>query len=92
MSDVAKRKLRETWRAAVAARSRGSGPDCLAAYDALVGAGTPEAEAAYRALRAYGLLWSLHEPYGLPQAPPAAGNTAAEAGRLGDVDGDVPEI
>ncbi len=52
MPIVAKRKLTETWREAVARRARECGREeaCLQAFDARRAAGAPEAEAAYRSL------------------------------------------
>ena len=63
MSAIIKRKLRETWRDAVAARLREGVPDkaagALAAFDAAVDGGAGEAEAAYATLSAHGLLWRV---------------------------------
>jgi hypothetical protein len=57
MSLVAKRKAAESWRDAVLRRD----PSGRAAtdYDQRRRAGTGDAEAAFRALEAAGLLWSL---------------------------------
>ncbi|MDB5592511.1 hypothetical protein [Enterovirga sp.] len=60
MDRVAKRRMSETWREAVAGRCAGAEP--LAAYDAMVAGGMSEAEAAFRALAAAGLLWAIEEP------------------------------
>lgn len=62
MTDVAKRRLAQTWREAVAARAGDRAGEALSAYDALVLAGASEAEAAYRALLERALLWSVDEP------------------------------
>lgn len=62
MTDVAKRRITETWREAVAGRAGDRAGEALSAYDALVRAGASEAEAAYRALRDRALLWSVDEP------------------------------
>ena len=67
---VVKRKVRQTWRDAVANRIGPSDPDGLAAFDALLAQGRPEFEAAYRVLEARGLLWRADEP-GSPE--PGAG-------------------
>lgn len=70
MAYIAKRKIRETWREAVAVRAEGAGaPACLAQFDALIGEGCIEAEAAYRALAAHGLLWALAEAGTAPATP-----------------------
>jgi hypothetical protein len=61
---MAKRKIRETWREAVAARVQGNGEAerCLALYDATESAGASASEAAFRALEACGLLWEIAGP------------------------------
>jgi hypothetical protein len=63
MSGVIKRKLRETWREAVAARLASAGPetlaDGLAAFDDAVARGGGEAEAAHATLSSHGLLWHV---------------------------------
>lgn len=76
MALIAKRKTRESWRDAVAARAREAGePACLVAFDALVNAGRRDAEAAYRALATHGLLWSLVGPE--QPGPPSSSGVAA---------------
>jgi hypothetical protein len=73
MSDIIKRKLRETWREAVAARLASAGPETLAeglsAFDAAVGRGEGEAEAAHAALSHHNLLWHV-EGAGFTTAAP----------------------
>jgi hypothetical protein len=58
---IAKRRVAETWREAVAARSGAdpTGSECLRRYDALRASGVADAEAAYLALAEAGLLWPL---------------------------------
>lgn len=58
---VAKRKVRQTWREAVALRA-GDPSSPLARFDSLCVEGSEEAEAAYRALEEAGLLWLADEP------------------------------
>ena len=58
MALIAKRKTTETWREALAARAKGD-PRCLGRFDEQVAAGMTEAEAAYRALAAFDLLWQV---------------------------------
>ena len=59
---VARRKLRQTWRDAVAARAGEEASALLAHFDALCREGHDEGEAAYRALEAAGKLWLVDEP------------------------------
>lgn len=79
MALIAKRKLRQTWREAVAARAVDEEirARCLALFDGIVGQGGSEAEAAFRALAAQGLLWDLVGP--TDPGPPTAPERAAEA-------------
>ncbi len=58
MPQVAKRKLTETWRQAVARRAAECDREvaCLAAYDREIRAGRREVEAAYAALRLHDCL------------------------------------
>jgi hypothetical protein len=76
MALIAKRKLHQTWREAVAARASGTDADadCLTTFDAILAAGKTEAEAAFRALGAYSLLWDVQGPTdpGLATAPERA--------------------
>ncbi|TDR94957.1 hypothetical protein EV668_2249 [Enterovirga rhinocerotis] len=67
---VARRKVAETWRDAVGRRAGLRAPSCLARFDALLGAGLDEGEAAYRVLAEEDLLWVVDEP---GSAAPAAG-------------------
>lgn len=70
MAQIAKRKARESWRDAVAARAGEAGvPAALEVFDDMVRGGSREAEAAYRALAAHGLLWPVG---GTPETPPHA--------------------
>jgi hypothetical protein len=64
MALVAKRKLTETWREAIARRGRefGREQDCLEPFDALVAAGMRDLEAAYQVLKQHGFLWPVDEP------------------------------
>lgn len=62
MTLIAKRKLWESWREAVARRAGPDDPAPLAGFDALVAAGASDVEAAYRSLAAAGLLWNADEP------------------------------
>lgn len=73
---VAKRKVRETWREAVARRGAalGRAPACLAAYDAFAAGGAAEHEAAYRAL-------ALHDGLEPVDAPRHPNRLAQEADR-----------
>ena len=57
---VAKRKVRQTWREAVASRAGDPSP-ALSQFDLLIQE-RDEAEAAYRALEKAGLLWLADEP------------------------------
>ena len=58
---VARRKLSETWREAVARRARELAveADCLRSFDEFLTGGLPEAEAAYRALSRHKALFSV---------------------------------
>ena len=60
---IAKRKVGESWQAAISARGAGSGRSAalLARFAGLVADGTPEGEAAYRTLAEADLLWGLDE-------------------------------
>jgi hypothetical protein len=72
VTQIAKRKSRETWREAVAARAEAAGePACLTQFDTMMGEGRSEAEAAYRSLAAHGLLWSLPETGTAPAIVPS---------------------
>jgi hypothetical protein len=79
MALIAKRKLHQTWREAVAARASGTNAeaDCLDAFDAILATGKTEAEAAFRALGAHGLLWNVQGP--TDPGPATAPVRAAEA-------------
>jgi hypothetical protein len=72
MSAIIKRRLRETWRDAVAARVADRRPEqtpmALAAFDNAVSRGEEEAEAAFATLSALGLLWHV-EGAGLTPPP-----------------------
>lgn len=70
MALIAKRRLAETWREAVAARAGAAGRDgeAVSIYDRLRAEGRHEAEAAFHALGHVHLLWSVDLP-GDPQAP-----------------------
>jgi hypothetical protein len=61
---VAKRKLTETWREAVARRGaeRGRRQECLALFDSCVAAGAGEAEAAFETLRRWNCLFVVEGP------------------------------
>jgi hypothetical protein len=78
MSGIIKRKLRETWREAVAARLASAGPetlaDGLAAFDAAVASGGGEAEAAHATLSRHDLLWHV-EGAGFTTAAPVIAGT-----------------
>jgi hypothetical protein len=60
---VARRKVGETWRAAVIARSSALGlqTSCLTSFEAYLTAGKQDFEAAYLALRDHSGLWSIGE-------------------------------
>ncbi|WP_375459556.1 hypothetical protein [uncultured Enterovirga sp.] len=75
MTDVAKRRVTETWREAVGSRAGIAAPACLAAYDGLVAEGSGEAEAAFRALGTHRLLWRVDEPYDPPETRAGSGAT-----------------
>lgn len=66
MGQIVKRKLRQTWRDAVAARLAEADPagleGGLAAFDAERAGGQGEAEAAYAVLAARRLLWTVDAP------------------------------
>lgn len=73
MDLIAKRKLDITWREAVAARavvSSSGRESCLAQFDDLVAGGASEAEAAYRTLKAIGLLWPIDAEDSLSETGP----------------------
>lgn len=59
---VAKRKLRQTWREALAARAGGEGGAVLSRFDELLREGREDGDAAYHALASAGLLWLVDEP------------------------------
>jgi hypothetical protein len=77
MSAIIKRKLRETWRDAVAARVADRRPEqtpmALATFDGAVSRGEGQAEAAFATLSALGLLWHVE----------GAGFTAPPSGEQG---------
>jgi hypothetical protein len=79
MALIAKRKIHQTWREAVAARASGieAGARCLSLFDGIVAEGGSEAQAAYRALTAHDLLWEIEGPS--DPGPPAPPERAAEA-------------
>jgi hypothetical protein len=58
---VAKRKLNETWREAVARRARELAVEanCLKSFDELLGEGENEAAAAYKALSRFDALFDV---------------------------------
>ena len=60
---VARRKVSETWRAAVVARSSALGlqTSCLTSFEAYLTAGKQDFEAAYLVLRDHSGLWSIGE-------------------------------
>ena len=66
MALVAKRKVRQSWREAVAARLESASPERLAAglaaFDARLGKGAGDAEVAYAVLAEAGLLWEVDAP------------------------------
>lgn len=59
---TAKRKLRQTWREAVAFRAGDSAELLLLRFDLMLREGRDEGEAAYRVLESAGLLWLADEP------------------------------
>ena len=61
---VARRKVRETWREAVAARASAHGRQlaCLESFEAYLAAGRQDFEAAFMALRDHGGLWRVEGP------------------------------
>lgn len=61
---IAKRKLTQTWREAVARQGRDLGveAECLRSFDECVAKGEPEAIAAYRSLARFGALFLVAEP------------------------------
>lgn len=61
---IAKRKVAQTWAAAISARGEETRRSAalLARFEQLVAEGTSEGEAAYRVLSDAGLLWRLDEP------------------------------
>lgn len=59
---VARRKVRQTWRDAVAARAGADAAALVRRYDELCRKGGDEGEAAYRVLEAAGKLWLVDEP------------------------------
>jgi hypothetical protein len=61
---LARRKIRETWREAVAARAGALGRQaaCLESFEAYLAAGRQDFEAAFSALRDHGGLWSIEGP------------------------------
>jgi hypothetical protein len=56
MALVAKKRMSQTWRDALAEQAGARAPDVLADFDEALAGGTPEHEAAYAALAAHGLL------------------------------------
>lgn len=64
MALVAKRKVSATWREAVSSRAAEAGlrDVALATYQARLDEGLTEAEAAFLALKAHGLLWTVKLP------------------------------
>lgn len=61
---VARRKVGETWREAVASRGDALGlrTDCLSAFDAHLAAGKKDFEAAFLALQDQQCLWLIQGP------------------------------
>lgn len=87
MTSIVKRKLRETWRAAVGRRLDEADPALrkpgLAAFDQAVAAGQGEAEAAWAVLSEHGLLWHVDAPGFSAAAPqPAAAENPHEVPRV----------
>ena len=72
MALIARRKTTQTWRDAVLARAEPDAKACLSLFDEMVGSGHRDAEAAYRALAAFGLLWDIPGPEGPPRPADAA--------------------
>lgn len=76
MSGIIKRKLRESWRDAVAARFASALPEAamegLSSFDAALVDGAGEAEAAYATLSAHDLLWPV-DGAGLTLSTPVHG-------------------
>lgn len=66
---VARRKLRQTWREAVAERGGARAESLLARFEAMCGEGMEPGEAAYRVLEAEGLLWRVDEPGRIVPSP-----------------------
>ena len=59
---VAKRKIRETWRKALAERAGPAAPELLPRFDTLCHDGVEEGEAVYRVLESANRLWVVDEP------------------------------
>ena len=77
MALVAKRKVRQSWRDAVAARLEEASPErrrmAMAAFDRRAGEGADEAELAYAVLAEAGLLWEVDAPgFSATPYPPEA--------------------
>jgi hypothetical protein len=68
---VARRKLNETWRDAVARRGRELAVEgeCLALFDGLIAKGEHEAEAAYKSLASFGALIAVADGPPADRAP-----------------------
>src|SRR5215213_8306897 len=86
---VARRKVGETWRAAVAARSSALGlqTSCLTSFEAYLTAGKQDFEAAYLALRDH-RVGSRQEP---PRIQESTKGTSAQRNRAGLPKGSGPE-
>ena len=79
MALIAKRKIHQTWREAVAARAADEEvrARCLVVFDGIVNQGRSEAEAAFQALAVQHLLWDVVGP--TDPGPPTPPERAAEA-------------
>jgi len=74
MSSVAKRKLSQSWREAVAARAAEFGVEvaCLSRFDTAIESGAAEHVGAYWALQSEGCLWLLELEMTRGQTPDPA--------------------
>ena len=78
MARVAKKRMNQTWRDAVAEQAGPARGAILAAFDEAVAAGASEHSAAYRALDAHGRLADRSD---LPRRPELQASPTSERGR-----------
>lgn len=85
MARVARKRMTQSWREAIAEQAGTDAPAVLAAFESALEAGRPEHVAAYTALAAYGRLAEVVLP-----GDPSRSLAAAEEAQILPDDDDVP--